>query len=282
MKVKIIGLLVAVVLVAAMVAVAARATSAYFSESKSGTITGTIGDIRITTSGGAVGQGDGINFFWDEMLPGVVYNAPVTVQNTSSSNSEDLWIHFNNLTALSALNQLGKYGAVTIDVGGTPVFQSASLNDNTARGNTIGNNGALPEWVQLATNVGPTASRVVTFKFAYASKMKQPEPGSVFNKYPVLAIPGNECLNGDAYWNGTAFLTMPMAAEGALPTTLYPTNAGPGTGTGLPAWNGTYSYYAQVTVRTVDGSGNGLPFQIVATQPGISPTDGGTNATIIP
>ena len=116
---------------------------------------------------------DGINFFWDETLPGVVYTAPINVQNTSTSNSEDLWIHFNNLTALSALNQLGTYGAVTIDVGGTPVFQSAHLNDNTARGNTIGNGGALPEWVQLATNVRLTASRAVTFKFAYASKMTQ-------------------------------------------------------------------------------------------------------------
>ena len=253
MKVKIIGLLVAVVLVAAMVAVAARATSAYFSDTNNGQITGTIGDISISTSGGAVGVGDGINFFWDEMLPGVVYTAPINVQNTSTSNSEDLWIHLNNLTALSALNQLGTYGAVTIDVGGTPVFQSAHLNDNTARGNTIGNGGALPEWVQLATNVGPTASRAVTFKFAYASKMTQPEPGAKFNHYPVLAIPGNEYLNGDAYWDGSTIQTMPLS-EQREDTSLYPYMAG-GTARrwavvgGLLPYGASYVYYAQVTVE---------------------------------
>lgn len=270
MKPKLIGLLVAVVLVGALVAVAARATSAYFTDSKSGTITGTIGDIKITTTGGTVAGGDGINFFWDEMLPGVVYTAPINVQNTSTSNSEDLWIHFYNLTALSALNQLGRYGAVTIDVGGTPVFQSNNLNDNTVRGGTIGNGGALPEWVQLALNVGPTASRVVTFKFAYASKMTQPEPGAVFNQYPVIATAGNPCLDGDAYYNGASFLTNML-------TSPYPYG-----GSGNVNTNPAYTYYAQVTVRGGDVPGSGLPFQIVATQPGILPTDGGSYATIIP
>ena len=53
MKVKIIGLVVALVLVAGLVAVAAHATGAYFSDSKTGHITGTIGDISINTSGGS-------------------------------------------------------------------------------------------------------------------------------------------------------------------------------------------------------------------------------------
>ena len=210
-----------------------------------------------------------------------MYTAPMNVQNTSSSNSEDLWIHFNNLTALSALNQLGTYGAVTIDVNGTPVFQSAHLNDNTARGNSIGNGGALPEWVKLDSNVGPSASRTVTFEFAYASKMWQQEPGAVFNQYPVLAVPGNECLNGDAYWNGSAIQIMTVANEGPSPTSLYPTNSGAGTGTGLPAWSASYTYYAQTHVDH-GVSGSGLPFQIVATEPGISPTDAGGSATILP
>ena len=217
-------------------------------------------------------------------FPGVVYTAPINVQNTSTSNSEDLWIHFNNLTALSALNQLGTYGAVTIDVGGTPVFQSAHLNDNTARGNTIGNGGALPEWVQLATNVGPTASRAVTFKFAYASKMTQPEPGAKFNHYPVLAIPGNEYLNGDAYWDGSAIQTMPLSSSGTA-SSLYPFMAGGTTptlgGDGSFPYGASYVYYAQVTVEA-GVTGDGLPFQIVATQPGVSPVDAGSSATIIP
>ena len=118
MKFRLIGLVVALVVVAGLVAVAAHATGAYFSDSHNGQITGTIGDISIKTSGGIANSGARINFFWDEMLPGVEYTAPMSVQNTSSSNSEDLWMHFNNLTALSALNQLGSYGSVTIEVNG--------------------------------------------------------------------------------------------------------------------------------------------------------------------
>ena len=276
MKVKIIGLLVAVVLVAAMVAVAARATSAYFSDTKQRA------DHRhnrwtsaSTTSGGAVGVGDGLNFFWDEMLPGVTYTAPMSVQNTSSSNSEDVWIVFPNLTALSALNSLGRFGAVTIDVNGAPVFHSNNLNDNLVRGNHINlgvpdTTGALPTQLKLASSLGPTASITVDFKFAYASALSAQEPGGVFNQYPVIARLGNECLTGDAYYNGSAFLV----------NTLGPPY--PYSGSGNTNTDPAFTYYAQVTVRGGDAPGNGLPFQIVATEPGIQPGDPGSYAPILP
>ena len=108
MKVKIIGLLVAVVLVAAMVAVAARATSAYFSDTHNGEITGTIGEISVNDLGGTVGRATASTSSGTRCSPASCTRRPISVQNTSSSNSEDLWIHFDNLTALSALNQLGQ------------------------------------------------------------------------------------------------------------------------------------------------------------------------------
>ena len=130
MKVKIIGLLVAVVLVAAMVAVAARATSAYFSDTHNGQITGTIGEIKVDAGGGTSnGAGDNLNFFWDKMLPGVQYSATIQVQNTSSGNVEDIWLVFPNLTALSALNTLGRYGAVQVLVDGNQIYENHNLND---------------------------------------------------------------------------------------------------------------------------------------------------------
>ncbi len=89
-KAKIIVLLGAVVLVGALAALAAGLTGAYYSETKTGRSPARQGAINITTSGGTVGAGDGINFFWDEMLPGVQYTAPITVTSTSTSNNEDL------------------------------------------------------------------------------------------------------------------------------------------------------------------------------------------------
>ena len=231
MKVKIIGLVVALVLVAGLVAVAAHATGAYFSDTHNGQVTGTIGDIKVAASGGASnGQGDSLNFFWDEMLPGVPYSATIQVQNTSTSNVEDIWLVFPNHTALSALNTLGRYGAVQVLVDGNQVYENHNLNDIPNNGTT-----GVPSQLPLAYNVGPTASHTIVFKFEYASALSKQEPGGVFNQYPIT-----------------------LAMTGQPQDPRYATG------------------YGQVTVITGDGSGNGLPFQIVATEPGILPGAQGT------
>ena len=146
MKIKIIGLVVALIVVAGLVAVAAHATGAYFSDTHSGKISGTIGDISVKASGGAVDQNshDALDFNWDEMLPGVPYTATINVQNSSSSNSEDIWMTFPNATALSALNTLGTYGAVQILVDGQQVYENHNLNDIPNNGTT-----GLPAAVQV-------------------------------------------------------------------------------------------------------------------------------------
>jgi hypothetical protein len=239
MKVKLIGLLVAVVLVGALVAVAARATSAYFSDTQNGKITGTIGQIKVSLSGGTSGDGttgSPYMFDWANMLPGVAYSQTMTVQNISpTSNSEDFWLVFPNATALSALNSLGRYGAVEIFVDGGLIYSNNNLNDIPNNGTT-----GLPDKVQLASNVGPTASHVVIFRFEYASAMSTQEPGGVFNKYPVVLLPGQ--TQDPRYPDG----------------------------------------YNQLTVNPADGSGAGLPFQIVATQLGIQPGDPGSRPVTLP
>jgi hypothetical protein len=252
MKIKIFGLLVAVALVGGLVVFAAHATGAYFSDTHSGAVAGTIGDIHVTCTGGATDptSGAALDFNWSGMLPGVPYTATIHCQNTSASNPEDLYINFPNLTALSALNSLGTYGAVTIDVNGTPAFTSNNLNDNLVHGNHINMGvpdtiGALPPQFLLASNVGPTASVTVTFEFEYASDLSsQPPAGqgdkSGWNTYPVVATSTNPTMTGDV------------------------------------------SGYAQVTVNAGDGTGSGLPFQIIATEPGNKPTDKGTVAPILP
>ena len=111
----------------------------------------------------------------------------MTVQNTSSSNSEDIWLTFPNATALSALNTLGTYGAVQILVDGNQVYENNNLND-------IPNNGTsgLPAGRAGRLERGPDREPYhVTFKFEYASLMSKQEPGGVFNQYPItLAMTG--------------------------------------------------------------------------------------------
>jgi hypothetical protein len=245
LKFKIIGLALALVVIAGLVAVASGATGAYFSDTRSGNISGTIGDIAVTTSGGIVGNADdGINFQWNNMVPGVQYSATVTYQNTGHS-VQDVWLVFNNKTALSRFNSIGAFGAARVTSSDGAYFYSNNLNDHKVdQGGTTPPRGTvkmLPATIKLASNVGPTASGTMTFTFAYASGMVHPEAGNVFNKYP---------------------LETPGSAAGA----------------GWPDDGNQASYDQNYANPAVDGSGSGLPFEIVATQPGIEPGDQGAYA----
>jgi hypothetical protein len=225
-KVKVLALVLSISVVIVLVAIATGATGAYFSDTKAGAATGTIGSVKVITSGGT--GIDGLDFNWANMLPGTVYSNTIHIQSTGTNSGEDLYMTFPNLTALSALNTLGKYGQVHISVNGTEIYANANLND-------IPNNGTsgLPAQILLAQNVGPTASITVVFTFEYATLMSTQEPGGVFNQYPITT-------------GGTDSRYTPAG--------------------GAPNGNGYQTY-----VNPTDGSGNGLPFQIVATQPGIAP-----------
>jgi hypothetical protein len=188
-------------------------TGAYFSDTHHGTISGTIGSIKVTPSGGT--GTDGTDFTFSNLLPGVPQTATVAFQNTGSNN-EDVWLVFDNATALSALNNLGTYGEVHVS-NGDPLFDSANLNDRVTTCGPLSPSGCwpLPRQIKVASNLAPSASGHVSFSFNYAGKLSDP------------------------------------AAEGA-PFNLYPV---PG----------------QYTVDPADGTGSGLPYEIVATQVGQTP-----------
>lgn len=226
---KMMGLAVSMVALVALVAMASNATGAYFSDTKPGGVTGTGGTITVA-AGANSDTGGGLNFGWSHMLPGEVYSATAYFQNSGDS-VQDVYLTFPNLTALSALNNLGTYGAVKVLVNGNVIYYNANLNDYDNNGTS-----GLPSQLLLAANVAPGGGANVTFQFQYASKLGGGNgTGFAFNSYPVPVNPAH----------------------------VDPRNA---------------SGFGQKTVITSDGSGNGLPFAIVATQHGILPGAAGGNA----
>lgn len=156
-------------------------------------MTGTIGSIHIKTSGGT--GTNNLQFNFNNLLPGEPQTATVEYQNTGRS-PEDVWVVFNNVEALHALNNLGTYGEVTITNGGGQVFDSANLNDN-AVSCPVGSFTAehpipcepLKSKYKIGSNIAPTAGGYMHFTFGYASKLQsQPPEGETavpFNSYPV-------------------------------------------------------------------------------------------------
>ncbi len=192
----------------AMVGAAAAGTGAYFSDSRTGTTSGTIGSIRVTTAGG--GGADGLDFNFANLLPGESQKATATYTNTGHNN-QDVWLVFPNADALHAINDLGHYGEVHVTSNGTEIFASSNLNDNSGGGCPTGCT-PLPQAIKLASNVAPNATGSFSFAFNYAGKLKGKDAeGAPFNCYPV---------------------TNPVSCDR-----------------------------------------NGLPYQVVATQHGISPSD---------
>jgi hypothetical protein len=208
---------------AALVIAATGMTGAYFSDTHQGTITGNLGSIKVNPSGGT--GADGTDFTFANMLPGVPETATVQFENTGL-NAEDVWLVFDNATALSALNNLGTYGEVHVS-NGHALFDSANLNDRTPTCGAFSPSGCwpLPSRIKVASSVAPGSGGYVKFTFNYAGKLSNPAAeGAPFNAYPVPA----------GVWS--------------------PTNPD-----------------GQYTVNAADGTGAGLPYQIVATQEGQTP-----------
>jgi hypothetical protein len=240
---KMLGLIVAMVALVALVAMATSATGAYFSDSKAGAIAGTSGTIAVA-AGANADMGGGLNFSWPSMLPGQVYSATAYYSNTGDS-VQDVWLVFPNKTALSALASLGAYGAVQVlDSSSGSVFYSNNLNDHPVdQGGTTPPRGTVkmvPQMILLRSNLPVGANGAMTFKFQYATKFGNSSMGLAFNPYP-LSTPGS-----------------PQDPNYAT--------------------DGNLAGYAQRYVVSTDGVGTGLPFQIVATQPGIAPDAAGAFA----
>jgi hypothetical protein len=205
---RIAGFTLALGATATLVGFAATGTGAYFSDSSPGTITGSVGSILVSVSGG--NGSSSTDFHFDRLLPGTPQTETITYSNTGNS-PEDVWLTFPNATALSALNSLGTYGQVQVtNAGGTTIFNSQNLNDNTVScppGSTSVAHpipcDALPNQLQVDSNLAPGASDKTTFTFGYASKLTG-TGGGVWNTYP--AVGGQTTTNaGDGTGSGLPF-----------------------------------------------------------------------------
>lgn len=250
---------------AGLVAAASGATGAYFNDTKTGQYTGTIGSILVKTSQSAGTGADNLNFNFANLLPGTPQPATVKFQN-NGANAEDVYIVFPNVQALHAVNNMGRYGQVTVtsSLRGT-VFQSTNLNDGYAAEET--NTGALstfpaqgpghcptnptppaagtetpaaalantspcwplPNVIKIASNLGPTQSGTMTFTFGLSAKWRDTATeGQTAFCWPLIQISGD-------------------------------TN---------PA-----DQMCDVNAPSGVAKGTNLPYQIVATQVGVAPND---------
>jgi hypothetical protein len=179
-----------------------------------------IHSISITASGGT--ELNSMNLSFSNLLPGAAQTVTLNYRNTGNA-PEDVWVVYPNLTALSALNSLGQYGAVHLASSGAgavgDVFDSQNLNDNHSACVTFTPSGCWPltNQFKLASNFGSNATGSFNFSFEFASAYSQQ--------------PSSNSANG---WN-------PFPVTG------------------------------QQTVVSSDGSGAGLPYELVATQHGITP-----------
>src|SRR5580700_11092508 len=92
MKVKCAAIVGTVGMLGATAFVASGQTGAYFSDTHTGAISGTIGSIRITPSGGTESNdGSFMDLAFSNMLPGDPQTVTVNYQNTGA-NTEDVYV----------------------------------------------------------------------------------------------------------------------------------------------------------------------------------------------
>ena len=204
-KVRIGAIGASLALMGALVVMATGATGAYFSESKSGEITGTTGSIHVHTSGGS--GPNGLLFNFENLLPGEPQSATVEYQNTGHNN-QDVWVVFDNSEALHALNNMGRYGEVTIANPGGWLFHSANLNDNLPPASgTCGPfspSGCWPlgEKYKVASNLAPGAGSWFKFTFGYTTYhggIGNSQEEMPFNTYPPEVKPEEVTGSGLPY-----------------------------------------------------------------------------------
>ena len=246
LKTRVITLVATMSLLGGTAFAASGSTGAYFSDTHNGNVTGTIGSILITPDNPA-----NLALSFPNLLPGAPQTVSVNYHNSGSSQ-EDIYLSFPNLTALSALNNLGNYGHVVVQnaLGGpdTTIFSSNNLDDNSTRCGPFGTaNQAVgvdmpcypvPNQILLASAVNPGAYGTFKITFEYASLLSTQAPANTpWNSWP---LPGD---HGDYKTYADCIL--------ANPANTCKNN--------------------QFTIVSGDGSGNGLPYQLIATQVGVSP-----------
>lgn len=169
------------VLVAAGLVGSVGGSLAYFTDSQSGNLSGTVGSIKGSTNTDTLS--------YTNLLPGEVQTVDARVTNTGRNN-QDVWVVFD-ADALHALNNLGTYGEFHIAADGFAKFDSANLNDRSSTCGPFSPTGCwpVPEKVKLASNVAPNGTVNYSFGFGYAGKLQSqsPEGGGSWNAYPLGA-----------------------------------------------------------------------------------------------
>jgi hypothetical protein len=229
-RLRIAALAATVAAVGGLAVMATGVTGAFFSDTASGTVNGTIGTVHEATSGGT--GADQLDLSFVNLMPGVPQTVTANFANDTGSGLQDFYITFPNATALSALNNLGNFGTLHISSAGQgavgDVFDSQNLNDN-GTSCPVGSTSVahpfpcapLPNQLLIASNVGPGQGGQVSIQFNYAS-----------------ALGGSKVVGGGTF--------------------------------------NTYPVTGQTTIVGTDGSGSGLPYNIVTTQPGVAPGAPGT------
>jgi hypothetical protein len=204
-----------------------KSSGAYFSESHQGTITGTLAGVHCTPTGGGGAEHLDIAFP-NPMEPGVAQTVSSTCTNDGNIK-EDIYVVFDNPTALSALNNLGTFGEVHLQANGTEIFASQNLNDHPScpPGSTSVAHpipcAALGSVYLIASNVAVGNAATMGFSFNYAAKLGgsgSPATGlpSVWNTYPDPAGGQNTTNPTDGTGNGLPYKFVAIQAGAPAPT----------------------------------------------------------------
>ena len=172
-------------LTVALVGAAVGGTGAYFTDSAGGTVTGTMGSIKINTAGGE--GAENLDLTFASMLPGVA-NAKTIQYTNAGANNQDVWVvfpqaalgDFNHHTDIGLINDKGTFGEIHIKAGGVAVFDSNNLNDDGSScplGSSDPSKGQgpcnpLPKQIRLATNLAPNSVGDMEFSYTAAAKYK--------------------------------------------------------------------------------------------------------------
>jgi hypothetical protein len=169
---------------AGLVGAAAQTTGAYFSDTKTGAVTGTVGSIKVATGNTALA--------FTNLLPGEAQTQTVDYAN-SGKNVQDVWVVFDT-TALHALNNLGTFGEVHIANAANELFASQNLNDNIVScvpgtGSPACN--AVPTQLKLSDSLAPGTGGTFKFTFMMGSKFTFNDSSVPFNCYPLGTCTSN-------------------------------------------------------------------------------------------
>jgi len=177
LKLRGVALIATVALLGGTAMIASGATGAYFSETHTGTVTGSTGSIHVDTGASGGTGGDSLDFDLSNLLPGEPQSMTVRYTN-SGLNPEDVWIVFDP-TALGFLNNAGTNATVSITSTGGFSFTSSDMSTTP-----------VPASIKVRSNLAPGSHGRTDGSFGIAASVSDPaaEGLSSFGGIP-LALP---------------------------------------------------------------------------------------------